>query len=302
VNIRAVGSVGGLNALRGDGSARRSPAPSSGASFSFKSKDSELIFASLKNLLFRRYDTDSKILNLSGILDEPETVEVLSSKSNTMSKLFAVFSAICDEAFPTKEARKEGVTGILLGGNKFVSLLPARSLAWEFPEVLNLDVSNNNIQSLDGLNNFRKCTKLRHIILSGNPWEEHANFKRDLLKAFPNLQMIDGVAITTVDRELVQQDNRAAPAILQGFFADATGLGQKFFQNFFVGFDGDRKALVDYYYDKNSTFSYAINTRALKDPSIKGTTGKNEWDNWIWDSRNLTKLQNHNRKNRLHKG
>lgn len=264
---------------------RRSPAPA-GKSFSFKSSGTEKLKTELKNLLSRKYDPDTKVMNLSAIFEEPEVKEIMAQPSNTASKLFAVLCAICEDVFPDKTVRRASITGLSLGSNNFRSLLAPRPLAWEFPDLINLDLSNNKIQTKGDLNAFLKCTKIEHILLAGNPWLEHPDFKRQLLQAFPSLKFVDGVEVTAADRESIVTTYQT-PSTMIGSYDDATGIGQKFFQNFFLGFDTDRKALTEYYYDKNSTFSYTVNTKSLRDPESKIPPTKGEWDAWLYHSRNL---------------
>jgi nuclear RNA export factor len=241
-------------------------------------------------------------MNLGSIFEEPEVKEIMASPANTASKLFAVLCAICEDVFPDKQTRRASITGLSLGGNNFRNLLAARPLAWEFPDLVNLDLSNNNIQTSTDLNAFLKCKRVEHILLAGNPWLQHPDFKQNILRAYPNLKFVDGVEVTAADRESVVT-HYVVPATLAGAYDDMTGIGQKFFQNFFLGFDSDRKALVDYYYDKNSTFSYNVNTRSLKDPDSKVQTEKGEWEAWLYHSRNLMKItHSHARESRKQKG
>ncbi|KAF2674437.1 NTF2-like protein [Microthyrium microscopicum] len=296
INIRA---IGGSRPARD--SPARSPAPGQ-AAFSFKSnKETESLKETLRQLLTTRYDAETKVLNFSNIGEEPDVKELLKQPNNTTTKLFAALCAVFEDVFPTPEARKEAVTGIILSNNGWHSASIARPLALEFPDIQNLDLSNNKIGGIDGVSHFRRCLELQHIILSGNPIEQTAEFKKDVLRAFPKLALVDGAVITPADREGIQIHG-ATPKISPGLFEDTTGLGAKFLQTFFAGFDTDRTTLLNYYYDKNSTFSYAVNNQSLRDPSAPKPR-KGEWDAWIYNSRNIWTLTSAGvRKSRLHKG
>jgi nuclear RNA export factor len=259
----------------------------------------------LKTVLSRRYNADTKILDLSNLTREPELKEMNVSELSAHPSLFPVFMKICDEVFPTAQNKLESVGGVLLGNNGLRRCGTVRTLASTFPGLKNLDLSSNKLRKLWDLQPFlRSFRQLEHVILSGNPLEEEEpTFKQDLICAFPKLQLIDGVALSLQEIEAARNKKIPLPVSKGHIEESTTSIAADFVTKFFLGYDSDRKALVDYYYDNTSKFSLSVNTHALRDPNGASGVMRQEWDHYIRFSRNLLKISHLNaRMNRSHKG
>jgi len=271
--------------------------------FSFGASQNKIMKEKLFAILSRRYDPNLKILNLSNLGSEPEVQELGVDKLSD-PKFFRIFTVLCEEAFKTAQERKEGVTGIQLSGNNFKSLSTVRTFTITFPDLANLDLSNNNITTLGDLAPVRKFAGLEHLIIANNPIiTKELSLKEELIKWFPKLRHIDQLEITEADKAQARKPKPIPLQVSTGLFVDVDGIGETFLKEFFPGFDSDRAGLAKFYYDKDSIFSLAVNNHALVDQSSKQTLRRNEWADWIRQSRNLVKI-NHltAQSSRTHRG
>ena len=64
------------------------------------------------------------------------------------------------------------------------------------PHLLHLNLTENNISSLTGCDNYKS---LKSLVLLRNPIQYTSCYRRNTFKAFPNLQVLDGVPLTEED-------------------------------------------------------------------------------------------------------
>jgi hypothetical protein len=123
----------------------------------------------MKAMLDRRYNPQAKLLDLSAWEDDPEFANSgVFNKGSTRAKFFPALMKVCD-IIP-----KDMVTGVILSNNKLKDLSSVSALPETFPDLKNLDLSNNQLINLDGLWDWRrKLLSLEHLIISGNPLETH---------------------------------------------------------------------------------------------------------------------------------
>jgi nuclear RNA export factor len=257
-------------------------------------------------VLSRRYDINNKVLNLTNICAEPEFQGWgLGQSLYDNPRFIKVLCAMCEDAFKTPEERAAGISGIQLAGNSLGSLNIVKPFVWTFPDLLNLDLSNNNISKVDQLAPIRKYSKLQHIILTGNPIEQHnPDFRNTLIRWFPQLKIIDSSSISEAEAAAAKGSTKDMPLkVAPGLYHDTSGIGENSLKEFFMGFNTDRPQAANFFYDETSQFSLAVNTNSLREPGADTTTQRGEWSDWIRSSRNLLKLDFvHARKIRLHKG
>ena len=244
----------------------------------------------LKSVLSRRYDLQNKMLDLSNLSNDPELVRMgMFSNTTRESKFFPALMKICDSNFASAQEKEETVQSVTLAGNALTDIRSVTTLAQTFPALKNLDLSLNMIKSLSELNGWRwKFRKLEHIVLSGNPIESNEpNYKEELLRWYPSLLMLNNEAVRTTQEAQAATGQRLPLPILGPSFRDEAGIADNFVKQFFPAYDSDRSALVNNYYDPNSTFSLSVNTSAPRDDSQKVAP----WDQYIKRSRNLTKIE-----------
>jgi nuclear RNA export factor len=264
--------------------------------------DKQQINECFKGVLSRRYNQETKLLDLSNLGQDPELNKMgfYGLSETGRSSFFESIMKVCNEVFKTREQKEEAVVAITVANNGIKEITPITVLSQTFQDLKALDLSGNKLSSMDNLSRWRfKFKKLEHIVLTNNPIEQNdPTFKRSLARMFPALNTVDNQPIPAED--LIKP---TPPKVQPAVFKDVGGVGEAFITQFFDGFDNNRAALVPYYYDADSKFSYAINMRGLRDPSEPKVLPKGEWSSYIRDSRNLSVLNNPNAKiERLHRG
>jgi nuclear RNA export factor len=250
--------------------------------------------AMLRGVLERRYNFETKVLDLSALgQDEELNKNNIFDKSSTTRKIFPALMRVLELSFDTDAERHAAITGVSLANNGLVDLTDVTTLSQTLPKLQNLDLSNNNFKDLKALQNWRKrFYHLQHLILSGNPLEQNEpDFPAEIVKWYPNLRLLNNVQVRT-EEEVAK---KASPAelpfpIRTALFQDEGGIAENFIRTFFAGFDSDRPQLATHYYDEQSDFSFAVNTQAPRDPAATQTTEKQEWGDYIKNSRNLKKI------------
>lgn len=258
------------------------------------SKQTEDIRTQLRGVLERRYNFDTKLLDLSALgQDEELQKQHLFDKKSTTSKVFPAMMKVLELSFDTDDERHAAITSVSLANNDLVDLTLVTTLSQTLPKLHNLDLSNNKLASLDALQNWRKrFYHLQHLILSGNPIETNSpDYPSEVVKWYPNLRMLNNMQVRTEEEIAKKATVTELPfPIRTALFQDEGGIAETFIRTFFTGFDGDRAALAAHYYDDQSDFSFAVNTGAPRDPAATEQTEKQEWEQYIKNSRNLKKI------------
>ena len=261
--------------------------------------------AVLKGVLSRRYNIESKLLDLSQLGSDPELVNIgMFSTTSRESKFFPALMKICDNIFTTAKEKEQAIISVSLANNALPSISSVTTLAQTFPAIKNLDLSNNNIKNLTSLDGWRwKFRKLDHLILTGNPIEaEVPDYKDDMLKWFPSLTTLNTIQIRSLEETKAATSGRLPIPVLGPSFRDEASISESFVKQFFPAYDSDRATLVNGYYDAQSTFSLSINTSAPRAPAVTDQKMPG-WDEYIKRSRNLMKIAHlPARMSRLHTG
>ena len=245
----------------------------------------------LQSFLSRRYDPTSKLLNLSAIGQDEQIVNTgMFATASTQSKFFPALMKVCDGLFKSDQEKKDTVQSVTLANNALDSLAAVNELAPTFPDLLNLDLSNNQFASLKSLSGWKsKFKHLDHLVVFGNPFEQNdPEYVAELATWFPTLRVLNNTQIRT--EEQIAKKQKATMPILGPNFKDESGIGANFVQTFFAAFDTDRTALSQHFYDSESTFSVSINTGAPRDPAQQVFKQLQSWDRYIKQSRNLKKV------------
>ncbi|KAF2459987.1 hypothetical protein BDY21DRAFT_337075 [Lineolata rhizophorae] len=262
----------------------------------------------LKNFLERRYDRNAKLLNLSNLEQDPELTSLgMFNTASTQSKFFPALMKICDDVFTSADEKREFVQSVTLSGNHLSSIAPVSTLAPTFPDLKNLDLSTNNFTSIRGLQGWRhKFKYLDHLVVAPNPFTENAvELQNELMKWYPRLRFFNRSQVRTDEdvAKLVSPTPMNSLLVAGPKFQDEQQIAENFIKNFIFGFDSDRNALIDLYYDEDCSFSYSVNTQSLNDPSTTQRHTKGEWDAWLKGSRNFIKVTTEQgRKVRLFRG
>lgn len=249
----------------------------------------------LKAILAERYNPDMKLLNLSGLANDAGLREMgMFDGTTTPSKIFPALMAICESLFKTRKDKLEAVESVSLTDNGLATIADVSSLANTFPDLKNLDLSRNSIVDLAALDGWKqKLRGLVTLMLVGNPIEHQlAVYSTDLLKQFPNLQIINNVQLRTAeDIAAAKEASRHVPLpfpIGSADFRDTSQVGETFIRTLLPLYDNDRLALLNTYYDKDSRVSISVNMNAPRDKSSTGEIPR--WERYTKHSRNLTKI------------
>ena len=265
----------------------------------------------LKEVILERYDGKQKLLDLSALEDD-QTLSHLRKIDNEYKshpeKIFPALMIACDQLWVTIQ-QKEGIIGVSLAKNKISSADSVIMLAETFPAVKNLDLSENLLEDITALLPLRlKLRSLEQLVLLGNPIVGVQGYGVEIAKKFSTLLMLDNHPVPGAEVAALTVAHVSAPAtapaaalvpprrhqplpgipgnILVGFFQDQAGIGENFIKSFFHGYDEDRPACINAFYDSKSTFSLSINTSARRASNSPGAG----WDDLISKSRNLIRV------------
>lgn len=267
----------------------------------------ENIIAMFTAFLARRYNTETKLLDLSALGSDPElkASQVFESASTT-SKVFPALMKVLERQFETPALKHEAIQSVTLANNELSNISAVTTLAPTLPQLKNLDLSNNKIAKIADLGLWRtKFSSLTHLIVSNNPIEtEEPDYATTLVMWYPRLRFLNTVQVRTEEEAAKATQVTDFPfPIRTPSFQDEGQVAENFIRTFFTGFDSDRPALAAHFYDERSDFSFALNTSAPRDPSGEGATAPQEWADYIKESRNLKKISHPKpRQERLYKG
>ncbi|KAI0842978.1 NTF2-like protein [Hypoxylon sp. FL0890] len=246
----------------------------------------------LRNVLSTRYDTTTKLLNLSALGEDPGLNQMgFFSGESRPEKLFRALMAVCEGLFKTAQDKRDHVVSISLAGNNIDDVLQIMSLTETFPDLLNLDLSRNQFKDLRGLQKWRhRLRKLQTLLLNDNPIEmTNPEYKAEITTWFPRLQNLSGIQVRTQEQiAAMEAASRPTPIPQHGAdFRDINGIGEAFIREFLPMYDADRPSLAGKYYDNESTFSIAVNNVNSRQSAQSPQTG---WGAYIKFSRNHIKI------------
>lgn len=256
----------------------------------------------LRSVLARRYNQESKELDLSRLGNDPELINSgIFGSDSTTSKLFPALMSVCDNVFATEQQKTEAVHSVSLANNELANVEAVKTLARTFPHITTLDLSNNHFKSIWNMDPWRtKFRKLGLIKVGGNPLTDgDPSFMAKLMEWYPTLRTIDTFR---VKEESTPPKNDKLP-IWTGpaYFRDDNDIAKNFLTRFFPAYDQNRSSLVKDYYDKQTYYSMSANTKSPRDQ--RTTKGSISWDRYIHSSRNLKLINTMpKKKGRLHTG
>lgn len=249
----------------------------------------------LQQVLATRYDAGAKLLNLSRLGEDPVLIGMgyLEDKDRA-EKTFKVLMAICDETFPTPDAKREAVVSVSLANNNIDWVGQVFDLAETFPDIKNLDLSGNAFKQLKSLNRWRgRFRNLETLLMIGSPVEtEDPNYKTELMQWFPKLMNLSNVQVRTPEQLAAEEAAKAAarPIPIPQFgsdFRDGSGISEAFLTQFIQLYDTDRAQVASIFYDDASQFSLSVTTQTPRDHSDSPVL---PWAAYLRYSRNLTRI------------
>ena len=237
-------------------------------------------------ILTRRYYEPTKLLNLSTLRNDPDLISMgIFGTTSTESKFFPALMKVWDMNFNKSATKKEVVESVSLADNQLEALTAVTTLAQTFPDLKNLDLTNNNFKDSQSLLGWRwKFRNLEFLDLTGNPFSADPTFKDTMVKWYPKLRFLNNAEVRTAEE--VAALKKAPIPNQPPYFQDDSQIGENFVKAFFSGYDNDRNSLLNGVYDSHSRFSLSVNPIAPRDQQTE-TAG---WDAYIKKSRNLLKI------------
>lgn len=254
-------------------------------------QETQDVVGKMKAMLNRRYNPELKLLDLSflGTDSEFSDTGTFSTRARE-SKFFPALMRVCDTIFSNAQQKREAVTSVTLANNALSSVASVTALSQTFPEIKNLDLSNNQLKDLRAIEGWRwKFRHLDHLVLTGNPLETAVpTYQDEILKWYPTLRLLNTIRVRSDDAVRTAAKGRLPIPILTASFRDEATIGETFVKQFFPAFDTNRTALAKGYYDAQSSFSLSVNTSAPRAPDDHQSFVS--WDSYIKRSRNLARL------------
>ncbi|KAI8579985.1 hypothetical protein K450DRAFT_240039 [Umbelopsis ramanniana AG] len=225
----------------------------------------------LRYFLSRRWNADSKYLNLEAIADDAilQDAGIEPLKKDDSNNVGSALMKLAGEMFPE-------VITISFARNQLEKLKPFSLLAKFIPNVQHISFQQNNINNVNQLSLLSggggKLAQLKELILTENPFREKflqkdatgATYTSEVVKLFPNLQILDGVMIHNEK----QQQDLPIPC-LEGFTdSDPTRiLSEAFVEMFFEAFDSNR-SLCGNMYAPDAVFSVTTNMKLASSKAL----------------------------------
>ncbi|KAL8951963.1 MAG: hypothetical protein Q9222_002086 [Ikaeria aurantiellina] len=249
----------------------------------------------LEAVLSSRYDAGNKILELEKLEDDPQLREIGTwDPASTISRSTDVFTQLMrlcqsEDMFASRDIKAERVESVSLANNNLTNMSPVFELTKAFPDIRNLDLSNNRIMDVQSLIPFlSRFKRLNWLILSPNPIESNdPDYQLKIVKRFPMLGTLNSTKISTDDAAAITSLGHDLPfATIKDNFQDQAGIAESAIRDLILGTDSDRSALVRKLYDDESTFSLSYNPSAPRSNTAKPAG----WEPHLKQSRNLKKV------------
>lgn len=251
----------------------------------------------LTGVLADREDPRTKILKLER-LDEDERLGALGTPiSNTITSIqanpFQRLMRICEseKIFRSRADKLERIESISLSNNGLLDVSHIFELAKAFPDIRNLDLSQNGFRELKALELFRgKFQRLDWLILSSNPIESwNPNYTQTVVEWFPSLRKLNQTQVRTDEAAAaavaaaVAKDDVLPMATVKDNFQDQDHIAENAIRQLINGMDKDRVTLARTLYDDESTFSLSYNPS----PPLLLTAQSASWEPHLNQDRNL---------------
>lgn len=142
----------------------------------------------LKNILFKRYDRQNKMLNLGDLVNDPELVN--NNMFSAMARQSKVIPAILKVASTEEELKY--IESLNLANNNLKDLVPIANLPLTFKKLKNLCLANNSFTRFQTFTQWKnKFTQIREILMVNNPICNDRMYRSEMLNIFPKLAVLD---------------------------------------------------------------------------------------------------------------
>ncbi|KAM7209276.1 hypothetical protein V8F20_000326 [Naviculisporaceae sp. PSN 640] len=266
-----------------------------------RSKEAAEIRSKLESVLASRLHQKEAVLDLSALGADPmlSQMGIFQSESTAM-KAFAALLVVLSQTYKNPRDKEESVQSVSVANNQIDDVSVIYQLALELPGLKRLNLENNKLDSISKLSKWKgQFRYLEELYLGGNEVVNQENFVAEMLSWFPYLRNLNGAQVRApqqIEQYLKSRCGTPLDAATMINVRGAPQLTESFVLDLIAGYDGDRAAFAERYYDEESEFS--LTTPSAPRPS-------HAWTVYAKHSRNLEKAHRTNRPaitRRLHVG
>ncbi|KAL9006502.1 MAG: hypothetical protein Q9188_000739 [Gyalolechia gomerana] len=248
-----------------------------------------------RQILIDRYDAENKLLKLDRLGSDIRLRDIgtwdPTATRRKHTDFFQGLMRFCESetAFQSRAIKAERVEGVSLAYNDLTNLAPVLEVVRAFPDIRNLDLSNNKFKDLRALELFRwKFKRLDRLDISRNPVEiEDPEYEHTIISWFPSLRTLNARKVRTDEAAASAVPNDVLPlATVKDNFQDEAGIAESAIKQLITGTDNDRPSFARSFYDNESTFSVSFNPSAPRLDTAQSTS----WEPYLKQSRNLKKV------------
>jgi nuclear RNA export factor len=159
--------------------------------------DTSKTIAVLEEVLRNRYDPQTLTLDLSNLGED-----ALLKKNgffqlgSTTSKMFPALMAVANKKFTSEQAKRDAIVSVSLANNMLTSVAPVTALSQTFPDIKNLALDGNRLADMKSVEGWKhRFRLLENLTFAGNPIVNLPDYRREMIRRYPRLTMLDGVPV-----------------------------------------------------------------------------------------------------------
>ena len=144
------------------------------------------------SIVRKRYNAANHFLTFEALSKDAD-VQASAIIESPAPKVWSAFFTICEnKVFETPAKRREMVQSVSLAHNDLKDVKDVIALSATFPQLKNLDLSNNNISNAGDLRFWRNAFRsLEHIVFLNNPIMNQPEELKKITRWYRNLKMIN---------------------------------------------------------------------------------------------------------------
>lgn len=261
----------------------------------------------LKEIIFKRYDRQNKMLNFGDLINDPELAN--NNMFSSMARQSKILPAILKVASTEEELKL--VESLNLANNNLRDLTLISNLPLIFTNLKNLCLANNNFNRFQSLTSWKnKFINVRELLMVNNPINNDRMYRSEMLNIFPKLVVLDNNMIRNETKlksvfsimpilnptvpapgTATPPAGNSSPSKFQPFFfenQDISNVSTNFISNFLNLWDQDRSQLLNLY-TPQSQFSIATDT-SIPNSTVKEADQNPSFGHYVSTSRNFTKI------------
>lgn len=246
----------------------------------------------LRNLIYKRYDRQNKMLNLGELINDPELVN--NNMFSAMARQSKVLPAVLKVA--SNETELKSIESLNLANNNLKDLSLISNLHLIFKNLKNLCLANNHFNRFQVFNQWKnKFPSLRELLMVNNQICNDRMYRTEILNIFPKLTILDNTLVRDETKlksvfSIMPNINQQLTKFQPFFFEDQniSNISTNFISNFLNLWDQDRSQLLNLY-TPQSQFSIATDS-SVPSSTVKEADQNPSFGHYLTTSRNFTKI------------